>query len=131
MPGTLQAYALGQGAFTKDDVNSLLSGDWSLHSLSTDTGFNGSLAGRRLITYALGALAIVSTVPVAGVDDGKIYQIVSTASEAHTFTCTGHLFDGAGHSNTATFAAHPAAGLTIMAYGGNFYVLYSNGITFS
>jgi hypothetical protein len=131
MPGTLQAYALGQGAFTQDDVNSLLGGNWTLHSLSGDTAVNGSSAGRRLITYAGGALALVATAPVAGVDDGKLYQFVSTSAEAHTLTCTGHLLDGAGHSNTATFAAHPAAGLTLLAYGGNFYVLYSNGITFS
>lgn len=131
MSGTQQTYALGQGAFTQDDVNSLLAGNWSLHSLSTDTSVNGSSAGRRLITYAGGTLALVISAPVAGQDDGKIYQFVSTSSEAHTLTCTGHLLDGAGHSNEATFAAHPAAGLTLMAYNGNFYVLYANGITFS
>jgi hypothetical protein len=124
-------YAVPQGAFTQAAVDDLLVGNYILHARSTDTGINGSNPGRRLITYDGGVLAITLTAPVAGADDGKLIEVISSTAHAHTVTCTGHLQDGAGHSNTATFAAHPAAGFILEAFNGNWMVRSSNGITFS
>src|SRR5579863_3581353 len=87
-------------------LDDMIAGDYSVHSLSTQTSINGSKAGRRLLTYAGGVLAITLSAPVAGADDGKLIEIMNLAAEAHTVTCTGKLIDGNGHSNTLTFAAH-------------------------
>jgi hypothetical protein len=74
---------------------------------------------------------LVLTAPVVGVDDFKTIQILSLTAFAHTLTATGLLKTGAAGVNTATFAAFGGAGLTIMAYQGLWYVLFSNGVTFS
>jgi hypothetical protein len=126
MPGKLPVFDPGQGAFTAAAEDQLLIGPFSNHSLSTDTGANGSVPGQRLITYDGGVLAIVLTAPVAGADDGKKISFLSTTAHAHTVTCTGHLIDGNGHSNVVTLAAHPGAGFELEAYNGSWYL--KNGI---
>ena len=109
------------GGFTKAAADDLAAGDYLLHSLSTSTSINGSIAGRRVLTYTGGALAIVLTAPVAGQDDGKRIGILNITSQAHTVTCTGHLFDGNNHQNELTFSAHPGGYAEIEAYQGSWY----------
>lgn len=120
-----------QGAFTALDVAQCLINDFFLHALSTDTTINQARSGRRLITYDGGVLAITLGAPASGTDDGRVIAVVSATAHAHTVTCTGHLLDGAGHSNTATFAAQPAAGFEVVAWQGNWLVVSSVGVTFS
>ena len=122
------AFALGRGSFTQHDVNALLAGDWQVHSLASQTKIQGSIPGRRLLTFA-GALAITLSAPVKGSDDGKRISVLSTTAFAHTITCTGHLIDGNGHSNVMTFAAQPGAGIVLVAYQGNWYVENANFAT--
>lgn len=123
------ASGLPLGSFSKQAADGLLAGDYILHNLVTSLSINGSLPGRRLITYAGGALAIVLSAPVAGQDDGKLIEVLSTSAFAHTVTCTGHLIDGNGHSNTMTLGAHAGAGFIIEAYQGNWYVRSANFAT--
>lgn len=118
-----------KGVLTNQALDNMVAGDYFVHALSTDTKANGSRAGRRVITYAGGALAIVLSAPVKGSDDGKLYEFLSTTDQAHTITCTGHLFDGNGHSNTITFAAHKGANCILEAYQGNFYLQSGNQAT--
>ena len=116
------------GAFTRDAANPALVGNYGLHALSTDTTIV-NLSGRRVVTYNGGALAMTLTAPVAGDDDGKVIEVLSTTAQAHTITCTGKLKDGNGHSNTLTFAAQPGACVVIEAYQGVWYVHSANFVT--
>ena len=117
------------GAFTRDAANGALIGNYGLHALSTDTQIQGSFAGRRVVTYNGGALAMTLSAPVSGDDDGKVIEVLSTTAQAHTITCTGKLKDGNGHSNTLTFAAQPGACVVIEAYQGVWYVRSANFVT--
>jgi hypothetical protein len=124
-------YEVPKGAFTREAGDALLVGDYLQHQTAAQTAINGSLPGRRLITYDGGVLALVLSAPIAGSDDGKLIEVRSATAHAHTVTCTGHLLDGAGHTNQATFAANPAAGFIAEAYNGNWLVRNSVGVTFS
>jgi hypothetical protein len=128
-PGKLQTFDPGEGAFTRAAEDQLLIGSFGLHSLSTDTGANGSQPGRRLITYDGGVLAIVLTAPIKGLDDGKLISFLSTTAHAHTVTLTGHLIDGNGHVNHMTLGAHAGAGFSAVAYQGSYYVVSANFAT--
>ena len=80
-----------------------------------------------------GVAALTLTAPTAGApgDDFKVLRFISTTAYAHTLTATSLLATGTASVSVATFAAHPGAGLTLMAYQGLWYVLSSVGITFS
>jgi len=66
-----------------------------------------------------------------GQDDGKYFLFISTGAYAHTFTATGILNTGAAAVNTATFAAHAGCSLLLMCFNAQWYVVYSNGASFS
>lgn len=68
---------------------------------------------------------------VAGGDDGKEIQLISTTANAHTLTATGLLQTGSASVNVATFAAQAGAGLRLRANAGKWQVLQQIGITFS
>lgn len=127
--GTSPCADLPLGSFSKVAQDAILSGDFQLHALSTDTSVAIGVGGRHLLTYAGGVLALVLPAPVKGTDDGKYISFLSASAEAHTVTCTGHLIDGNAHSNVMTLAAHPGAGFEIVAYQGNWYVTSANFAT--
>jgi len=125
------AQTIGAGALTQDTITALLAGPPVLHNLSTQTIVFPSVAGRRLLTFD-GVLALtLNKAPVAGEDDLKLIQIISTVSRAHTLTTSNLLQTGSANVAIATFAAQPGAGLTLMCWNGKLIVLYSVGITFS
>lgn len=123
-----QVFPLNQGAFTRDNINALLAGDFVIHS--ANGAINPSLPGRRLITKA-GVAALTLAAPVSGLDDGKLIQFFSTTANAHTITATGLLKTGSAAVNVATFGAFPGASLTLMAYQGLWYVAEQNAVTFT
>lgn len=127
--GTSPCADLPLGSFSKVAQDAILSGDFQLHALSTDTSVAVGVGGRHLLAYAGGVLALVLPAPVKGTDDGKYISFLSTSAEAHTVTCTGHLIDGNAHTNVMTFGAHPGAGFEIVAYQGNWYVTSANFVT--
>ena len=134
MPGQQPSYGAGYGVLSQAAVKQFLANDYSLHNASTDTTM-GTTPGRRLLTYTGGALAITLSAPVAGGpgvgDDGNRIKVINVTSQQHTITCTGKLNDGAGHSNTATFPAHPGAAFDIEAYNGAWYVVNNQLVVFS
>jgi hypothetical protein len=77
------------------------------------------------------AAALTLAAPVAGdTDDGKVLQIVSTTAFAHTVTNSSPGFNSNGaSSDVATFGAAKGNTLTLMAYGGAWYVVGSVGVT--
>lgn len=83
-----------------------------------------------VITRAAADLMTLAA-PTTVVDDGLVITLTSDSAYAHTITATSLLNTGAAGVTTATFAAYAGAGLTLMAYGGKWNVLYSTGITFS
>lgn len=78
-----------------------------------------------------GVAALTLAAPVPTSQDGDKITIFSTTAHAHTLTATGLLQTGSASVNEATFAAHPGAGLTLLAYQGYWVVQYAIGITFS
>lgn len=130
MPGKTPGYVAGYGSLSQQAVLQFLSDDMGNHSSSTDTTITTN-PGRRILTYAGGVLTITLAAPVAGQDDGKRINVTNVTSQQHTVTCTGKLNDGAGHSNTATFPAHPGASFEIVAYNGAWYVVNNQLVVFS
>lgn len=118
------------GSFTQETQKQCLVNPFIIHSASTATTLQNT-AGRRLITYSGGVLAITLRAPVAGTDDGMVIQVINATSQQHTVTCTGKLNDGAGHVNTATFPANPGAAFEIVAYNGAWYLVANNLVVFS
>lgn len=118
------------GSFTQETQKQCLVNPFLIHSASTNTTIQNT-AGRRLLTYAGGVLAITLRAPVSGTDDGLMIQVINVTTQQHTVTCTGLLNDGAGHVNTATFPAHAGAAFTIVAYAGAWYLVSNNLVVFS
>lgn len=87
--------------------------------------------GKYVLTYAGGATTITLPAPTAGADDGVLIEILSNTAEAHVVNSTGNFQDGAGHVNTATFAAHAGAQLVVEAYQGKWNVKIAQGVTMS
>lgn len=77
------------------------------------------------------AAAITLAAPVAGTDDGKCIQFISTTAFAHVITATGLLRTGAAAVNTATTAAQIGAQVVFMALGGKWFAQSQIGITFA
>lgn len=88
------------------------------------------VAATYVVTKA-GVDAMTLAAPTATTDDGLTITISSNTANAHTLTATGLLQCGTASVNLATFAAHPGAGLVLMAYQGRWSVISSTGITFS
>lgn len=77
------------------------------------------------------AAALTLAAPTATTDDGVTITLTSNTAAAHVLTATGLLQDGSTTTDVATFAAHPGASLTLMAYQGKWNVISQVGITFT
>ncbi len=112
---------------------------YAVHSLAPFgpvalAGATDAIPPHQAATYVInstGVDAATLAAPTATVDDGLIIVITSNSAHAHTITATGLLQTGGTAVNVATFAAHPGASLTLMAYQGLWNVISSNQITFS
>jgi len=124
---TQQTQSVQEGAFTLRTKQQALLADFNVLSASGAIPVN--VPGRYLITKA-GVAALTLAAP-ATADDGMRLQIISNTANAHTITATGLYQDGAGHVNLATFAAQIGASLTLMALGGKWFVLGTQGVTMS
>lgn len=72
----------------------------------------------------------VSGHPDAGGDDGKRLTLISTTAAAHTLTrSTTGFNDGGSGSDVATFGAAIGNAITIIAYGGKWYVEATRNVT--
>ena len=89
------------------------------------------LNGGTYIITATGVAALTLAAPTAGVQDDMTIRIASVTAHAHTVTATGLLLTGSASVDEATFAAHAGAGLTLMAYQGDWVVVAANAVTFS
>jgi hypothetical protein len=71
--------------------------------------------------------------PLSGRDDGKILRFISATPHAHTVVLQGGIeYNGSsGTHATATFSTNIEDSLVLLAWQGNWYVISSNGITFS
>jgi predicted RecA/RadA family phage recombinase len=103
-------------------------------TLTSLTGAADAISPTVNGTYVInkaGVDAMTLAAPTATTDDGVVITITSNTANAHTLTATGLFQDGAATVNVATFAAHPGAGLQLMAYQAKWNVLSANAITFS
>lgn len=95
---------------------------------------NGAITPGTRATYIItkaGVLAMTLAAPTATTDDGKVITFISSTANAHTLTATGLLKTGVAGVNVATWTNVAGASLTLMAYQALWYVVSSNGITFS
>ncbi len=101
---------------------------------------NGALSvtsGNYVFLTKAGVIAATLAAPTAGIDDGMIITIsADNGAFADTLTATGLLQTGGAGSpyTTATFGVTTAfngASLTLKAYGGFWFVIASQGVTFS
>jgi hypothetical protein len=88
-----------------------------------------AVSGNYLLTYSSGTTAVTLTAPTAGVSDGAMVTFYSTSAEAHTITCTSHIMTGSSQTGVLTFAAHPGAGVTLVAYNGYWIIVANNLVT--
>jgi hypothetical protein len=98
------------------------------------TGSADALSPHASYAYMLnraGVDAVVLSAPTTGTDDDISVLLISNSAFAHTITATGLLLTGTASVNVATFAAFKGASLHLRAYQGKWYVIASNGITFS
>lgn len=101
---------------------------------------NGALSvssGRYILITKAGVIALTLAAPTVGVQDGMVITITAAnGAFADTLTATGLLQTGGAGSpyTTATFGvttAYNGASLTIYSWNGYWYVLSSQGVTFS
>jgi hypothetical protein len=86
------------------------------------------MAGTVLITK--GSICALTLAAPTTEEDGTQLTIVSTTAYAHTVTQASPGFNGAGGSgDVATFAAAAGGSLTVIAYGGKWYVANLQGVT--
>ena len=75
------------------------------------------------------ALAMTLGAPTVGSDENKIKVFVHQDANADVITATGLFQDGAGHLNTATFAADAGGSIGLIACQGKWVVLWIQGVT--
>lgn len=76
-----------------------------------------------------GVVAATLADPTAGTDDFKVLTIIAGTAHAHTVTCASG-FGGAGAGeDVATFSGVVGDTLTVMAYGGKWYVIGMHQVT--
>jgi len=119
------AQTVQEGAFTGTTKKQALLADFNV--ISADQALPVNLPGRSIITKATAA-ALTLAAP-AKADDGMLVEFISTTAAAHVITATGLLADGAGHTDTLTFAAQIGASCLLMAYQGKWYVKRLQGVT--
>lgn len=100
-------------------------------------GANGAVTQKSgvLIVTKSGVCAMTIGNPVSGAaeaggDDGKVLTIISATASAHTLTysTTGFNAGGAG-ADVGTFGGAKGDGLTLVAYGGVWYVATKTNVT--
>lgn len=103
--------------------------------LETASGAIGIKEGTAVITAA-SALALTLVAPTAGEpsaggDDGKELTVLSNTGYAHTVTTpSATIQDGTGtNKDTATFAAHAGASITLQAYNGLWNSVRTTAVT--
>jgi hypothetical protein len=124
----MSSAALYPGAFTNDSIQKLLAAQ--LVTIAASGAVDPHTSNRYMITKG-GVAALTLAAPTAGVDDGRLIEIISNTAYAHTLTSTGNFQDGAGHVNEATFAADAGASILLVAYQGKWNVLRIQGVTMS
>lgn len=101
-------------------------------------GANGAVTQKSgvLIVTKAGVCAMTIADPVsgsaeAGGDDGKILTVVSATAQAHTLSnAAGSGFNGGGAgSDVGTFGGAKGDGITLLAYGGDWYVVTKTNVT--
>ena len=134
-----------EGAFTSDIRNALNSnftnlatGGTSTAATYTQTLLSGSsdavpvtAPGFYVVTTA-GVDAMTLAAPATAQNGIELF-VCSNTAQAHTITATGLFMNGGAASpyTTATFAAKVGAGVNLVAYGGKWIVIGSQGITFT
>jgi hypothetical protein len=97
-----------------------------ISNVVTYTGSADALAypGSALLSPASGVDAATLATPVSGSDDSKEITITNGVAAANTVTtATGKIVDGTGVAKQVmTFAAQVGGSITLMAYGGLWYV---------
>jgi hypothetical protein len=76
-----------------------------------------------------GAVAATLANPTAGTDDFKRLTIVSAQAQANTVTLTGGFGDGGSGEDVCTFSGAIGDCLSLMAYGGKWYITGSHQAT--
>ncbi len=99
-------------------------------TLAGDVAIGSHASGTYVITKG-SAAALTLAAPTATTDDGKTLVITSNSAFLHAITATGLLQTGDTTVNVATFAAHPGASVTLMAYQAKWNVISQNQITFT
>lgn len=131
--------ALGTGNGVWVDYAPSAGLDYPSPSPFLSLGASGALSissGNYLITKSTAIAALTLAAPTAGVQDGMVIQISSTTAFAHTLTATGLLQTGGAASpyTTATFgvtSAFTGASLTLRSWGGFWFVVAAENVTFS
>lgn len=112
-----------------DAVSSPEQAGWVALAGSTDA-IPAHSSGNYIVTTA-GVDAMTLAAPTATTDDGITIVVSSGTANAHTITATGLFWSGGTAVNTATFAAHPGASITLRAYQGKWIVVATNAVTMS
>ena len=123
----------GGGAFDQNAINeSLVNALDVTHQIVANPGtspqppFDATTSGRYVITKG-SACVIVLPAPVSGRDDGLSLEFISSPAFAHQIQSTGNLQDGAGHANQLQFPAQPGSAVDLVAFGGKWNVVATNG----
>lgn len=115
-------YNLKKGVASEDQV---------VRNLVVASG-NGAIdvQGSTVFITKGSAAALTLAAPTSGSHDGMTIDIVSTTAYAHTVTNSSPGFNGAGASgDVATFGAAAGNSMTVVAYGGKWYVVNLTGVT--
>lgn len=96
--------------------------------LGAANGAIASTSGVVMLTKA-GVAAMTLAAPTAGTDDGKVLHIVAATANAHTVTHTAGFGAGGALLDVATFGGAVGDNMTIVAYGGKWYVLNLLNVT--
>lgn len=135
MPKSAKQVSVGGAAdsFVADAVNQIPEGSEVVLSTLADV-IPPHSSGKYIVKGGGGADLMTLAAPaagdsVSGGDDGKTIEVISQQASAHTITATGLFQDGAGHVNTATFAAQLGANIKIQAYQGKWIVKSLQGVT--
>lgn len=94
---------------------------------------NGAITIRdAVVLITKGSLCALTLAAPSTAENGTRITIISTTAYAHTVTAPSaiiHWGDSGGADDVATFAAYAGASMTVIAYGGAWYVENLNGVT--
>jgi hypothetical protein len=109
---------------------STLSGSNQQNFATTLISANGALPVTSGVVVITQTAATASTL-AAPAANGVVLRITSSTAFAHVITATGLINNGTtgGPHNTMTWAAFPGASITLIGYGGLWYVASANLVT--